>query len=198
MYTKQSLASRYKWPLIFAILLLVSLPLQVLLALSFYRVAPGHAFVTPQTSTFTVTETGKYTLWISNQETVDGQLVKYPQDVPSAMAFKLVRDADQAEIPLQPSINKTVSINSTKRKGHLIAEIHQPGQYTITTTGSSESRVLYFARDFVMKMVATILCAACSSVVLFGAMVGTAIYAVVKPPKMVVVQDDYTQPERVS
>lgn len=182
MHAQPSLMSRYKWPLILAVLLLILVPLQVLLVLSTYSNTPGHAFVTPGEASFDITDTGKYTLWITNQETVNGQLVKYPQDVPSGMAFALTRDADQAEIPLLPAMTKTVTIGQKKRKGHLTADIQQPGRYTITTTGSSENRVLYFAKDFVFKMVSTILCTACSSIILFIAMIATAVYALVKRP----------------
>lgn len=198
MVKQQSLASRYKWALILAVLLLVSLPLQVLQVLSMVNSVPGHAFVTPEPTSFSVTESGNYTLWISNEETVVGQLVKYPADVPSTMAFKLTRDADQAEIPLQPSMNKTVTVRSKKRTGHLTANLHEPGQYTFTVTGSSEARVFYFAKDFVLKMVSAIFRTACSSLFLFVAMIVAAAYAMFKKPTVVVDEDDFSPAEHVS
>lgn len=198
MVKQQSLASRYKWALILALLLLISLPLQVQQVLSMYSsAAPGHAFVSPEPTQFNVTEPGNYTLWISNEETVDGQLVNYPPDVPSTMAFKLTRDADQAEIPLLPSMNKTVTIRDKKRTGHLVAKLNEAGQYTFTITGSSEGRVFYFGKDFVMKLVGAIFRTACSSLFLFVAMIIAAVYALFKKPTTVIQQDDFTPAERV-
>lgn len=198
MQQSPSLMSRYKWSLILAVLLLVSLPLQVLLALSLYNSKPGHAFVTPGSVTFNLTDTGNYTLWVSSQEVVNDQLVAFAPDVPSGMAFALVRDADQAEIPLLPSMTKTVTINKTKRTGYLVADIQQPGQYTITSIGSAEPRVFYFSKDFVFKFVSVILCSSCTSFVLFIGMLATAVYALVnKPAPEMVVQDELAPAERV-
>lgn len=197
MVKQQSLASRYKWALILALLLLISLPLQVMQVLSTYSTVPGHAFVSPAPTSFTVTEPGNYTLWISNEEMVNGQLVKFPEDVPSTMAFKLTRDADQAEIPLLPSMTKTVTIRSKKRTGHLVANLHEAGQYTLTITGSSEPRVFYFAKDFVMKMVGAILRTVCSSLFLFVAMIVAALYAMFKKPRVVILDDAFSPAENV-
>lgn len=195
-----SLASRYKWPLIFAVLLLVLLPLQIMVVLSQYSSTPSHALVTPTPATVDIQDTGQYTLWISNQETVNGQLVKYPSDMPSSMAVKLVRDADQAEIPLLPAMQKTVTLGNTKRDSLYAATIQQPGQYTFTFTGSSESRVLYFSRDFVMKMLLWSACTICSSVFLFVAMVVSAIIALTRKPTVEVVapNDEYPPSENIS
>lgn len=200
MQQSQSLVSRYKWPLILAVLLLVSLPLEAMFALAQYDSTPGHAFVTPATSSFNITNTGNYTLWSSNQETVAGQLVKYPPDVPSTLKVTLTRDADNAEIPLLPAMNKTVTIGSKKRTAYLVANLHQSGKYTITTEGSAEPRVFYFSRDFILKMVLAILFTACSSFVLFVGMIASAVYAMAKQP--VVTQNappsnDLPAPERV-
>jgi len=197
--TQPSLASRYKWPLIFAVILLVSQPLQLWLVLSQYSSAPAHAMVTPAATTIDVQDTGQYTLWISNQESVNGQLVKFPTDMPSTMAVKLVRDADQAEIPLLPAMQKTVTFGNTKRESLYAATISQAGKYTFAFTGSSEARVLYFSRDFVMKMLLMASCTVCSSVFLFVAMVVTAVIALAKKPTAAVVApiDEFTPAEKI-
>lgn len=171
---------RFKWAIIFGLLFLAWVPLQIILVKGQVRTSPNYSMVTPGQAVFDLTEKGQYTLWVTNQHMVDGQLRTYPLDLPSSMAIKLTRQSDGAEIPLEPSINKTVTVMNQESRSIAMAQITQEGQYLLETTGSAEVRLLTFSRDFILKVVLFTLFTSCVTLLLFAAMVAAAIIALVR------------------
>lgn len=173
---------RYKWAILCFVLFVAMIPTQIIVMVGMASGNSGHSLVTPGSATFHLAQAGEYTLWFQNQLMQNGQMLTAPMKMPTGMTVSL-QAASGNMIPLQfNSMSKTISVGTWQAQAYAAAVIPQPGDYTLTASGSSEPRLLYLSRDFVLDLVLAGAGFSCVTAILFFMAAGLAIHAFLKKP----------------
>ncbi len=102
---------------------------------------PLAKFEIPAQATVTVEEPGRYYLWNNYQTVFEGKAYSDSRDVPDGLEFSLVdtQTGDAVEFMTNASISVTSNNDEKNSIGYF--EIDQPGDYTLSVSGSTLPRV---------------------------------------------------------
>lgn len=133
---------RFKWPIF--LLLIGTALLAVGFGSLFYALREnGTQFLGPGETTVTITKPGDYTLWRESKTIFDGQLMTFPDDLPSGTTIKVIKEPEGTVIPLQSNGTCTMESGSTRRASLGDLTFTNPGQYKVQITGLTEKRAFY-------------------------------------------------------
>ena len=136
--------SALKWPIAICV---VTAAAAVWLISSLFA-GPGISLLVPDESVFTITKTGRYTLWSQVESSFQGKLMTFPTGLPPGVTLAVTKE-DGSIVPLRsqwPTTHKETGGGAIQVAiGALTFD--SPGTYRMTTQGLQEKRALYLDRS---------------------------------------------------
>ena len=109
---------------------------------------PGISLLAPDESVFTITKTGRYTLWTQVESSFQGKLMTFPTGLPPGVTISITKQ-DGSVLPLEsqwPTTHKEAGGGAIQVAIGTVA-FDLPGSYRLTTQGLQEKRALYLDRS---------------------------------------------------
>ena len=122
----------------------------------------GISLLIPDDSAFTITKTGRYTLWSQVESSFQGKLMTFPTGLPPGVTIAVTKP-DGSIVPLEsqwPTTHKETG-DGAFQVGIGTITFDSPGSYHLTTQGLQEKRALYLdqsdMRYFFLKVLLAML-----------------------------------------
>ena len=166
--------ARFKWPIILAIIS-IAVGVGALASLLHLFRDSGTSFIVPGEVSIDIKKAGKYTLWHEAKTMINGQILSFPDDLPSGTTIKVVKQPEGMPVTLRRGGSSHMEKSGIRRVSVGTLTFTIPGHYRITVDGLPEKRTFYleqskFARVFLTLMLA------CLGMLLFLTAIGSGIY----------------------
>lgn len=144
----------------------------------------GTSIVAPGETTVTITKPGKYTLWHESKTMIDGQILRFPDDLPSGVTIRFSTKTAGTNFPFNLNNNASSESGGIRRVSVGNVTFPTPGDYQVTVTGLTEKRMFYLDEaNFFRLFFRGVLLGLCGILALILS-IGWGIYVLVqKPPQ---------------
>ena len=174
--------SRFKWPIL---LVVVGIALNAVAVLSILAVFhdSGTAFFGPGKSVVTITRPGHYTLWHETKTIIDGQIRSFPDELPSGVSIKVLKQPEGTNVSLRLSGSTHMESGGKKRVSVAQLTLESPGQYEVEVSGLSEKRAFYLDEAKFLKMFMRLMVSGLAGILFLFAGIVAGVYVMVRRAK---------------
>ena len=162
--------ARFKWPII---LVIVSVAIGVVALVSFLHLFrdSGTSFIVPGEVSIDIRKAGKYTLWHEAKTMINGQILSFPDDLPSGTTIKVVKQPEGMPVTLRRGGSSHMEKTGIRRVSVGSLRFTNPGHYRITVDGLPEKRAFYLEQSKFAKVLLTLMLAFLGMLLFFAAIV---------------------------
>jgi hypothetical protein len=174
-----TILARFKWPIIIALSGAAMMIPVIASFIGLFRDS-GTQFFVPSETSINIVKPGDYTLWHEAKTMIEGQIVSFPDSLPTGTTIKVLRQPEGTPVTMRQKGSSHMEKNGIRRIAVGQLTFRQPGEYRVIVTGLPERRAFYLERSKWVKTIATIVICGFGGMLCFFSAVGFATYSVVQ------------------